>query len=214
MIRGKDTKLVVNMKKSLIFAICLASVIQVSDLSAITGTEAVAKFQGRMYSAGQMTGIIQWSFNAGPPYTGSFKYMAPNKIYIKFSSPQGKVLVANGRKLWIYDPGNNVCAVQDLGGGGSGGFAGMVNGYMGIVTSQGSGGYTLKLKNSDRTYSEIMLWLDSGFFLKKAVLKNQKGDLLKVSLSNVSFSATVMKSLFDFNVPANTQVIKNPLQVR
>lgn len=202
------------MKKVSILTICLACVLQVSDLSAITGSEALAKFQGRMYSAGRMTGIIQWSFNSGPPYTGSFKYLAPNKIYIKFSSPQGKVLVANGRKLWIYDPGNNVCAVQDLGGGGSGGIAGMVKGYMGIVTSQGSGGYTLKLKNSDRTYSEIMLWLDSSFFLKKAVLKNQKGDALKVTLSNVSFSTSVMKSLFDFNVPANTQVIKNPLQVR
>lgn len=202
------------MKKIFIAAFALISVMQVSHLSAITGSEALAKFKGRMYSAGRMTGIIQWSYNSGPPYTGSFKYLAPNKIYIKFSSPGGKVLVANGRKLWIYDPGNNVCAVQDLGGGGSGGIAAMVKGYMGIVTSQGGGGYTLKLKNSDRTYSEIMLWLDKSFFLKKAVLKTAKGDALKVTLSNVSFSTSVMESLFDFNVPANTQVIKNPLQVR
>jgi len=205
------------MKKAVFLTISTFSVICLLitvDLSAITGSDALAKFQGRMYSAGRMTGIIQWSTNGGPPYTGSFKYLAPNKIYIKFSSPSGKTLVANGRKLWVYDPGNNVCAVQDLGGGGSGGFGGLVSGYMGIVTSQGSGGYTLKLKNSDRTYSEIMLFLDSSFFLRKAVLKNQKGDTLNVSLSNVSFSTSVPKSLFDFNVPANTQVIKNPLQVR
>ena len=202
------------MKKILITAFTFICLMQVSHLSAITGSEALAKFQGRMYSAGRMTGIIQWSNNSGPPYTGSFKYLAPNKIYIKFSSPSGKVLVANGRKLWIYDPGNNVCAVQDLGGGGSGGIGGLVSGYMGIVTSQGGSGYTLKLKNPERKFNEIMLFLDKSFFLRKAVLKSKSGDTINVTLSNVSFSTSVPKSLFDFNVPANTQVIKNPLQVR
>jgi len=187
--------------------------VSAASLMAITGTEAVEKFRSRMFGVPQLTGIISWSMDNGTPYTGSFKYMSPGKIYVKFSSPAGKVIVSNGKKLWIYDPGSNVCGVQELAPGQSGGIAGLINGYTGIVTSQGNG-YTLKLKNSERSYPEITLILDSTFFLKKAILKDKEGDSLRFSLSNVDTSATIMRGIFDFNVPANAQVVKNPLQIK
>jgi outer membrane lipoprotein-sorting protein len=140
--------------------------------------------------------------------------MSPGKIYVKFSSPSNKVVVANGKKLWVYDPGSSICGIQDLAGNGSGGIASLVNDYLAIVTSQGTGGYTLKLKNSNRTYSEIVLILDSSFMLKKATLKSKDGESISFTLSNIDTSASVMKNLFDFSVPANTQVVKNPLNIK
>ena len=202
------------MKVKIFLASILFSTLAFSDAYAITADEALEKFRGRMYSAGSLTGIISWSGDSDVAFTGSFKYMSPGRIYVKFSSPQGKVLACNGKKLWIYDPANNICAVQDMDGGGSYGIAGLVKGYMGIVTSQGSSGYTLKLKKDDAHYPEIILSLDSSFFLKKAVLKDREGRALRFSISNIDTSATVMKTQFDFNVPANTQVIKNPFQIK
>lgn len=181
---------------------------------AITGDEALAQFRGRMNGAGKLTGIISWSHSGGETYTGAFKYMSPGKIYIKFSSPPGKTIVSNGKSLWIYSSGSNICGVQDLAGGGSGGIAALTSGYFAIVTAQGPGGYTIKLKNNEKSFSEITLMVDSSFFLRKAILKSKDGGTYNFSLSNISASAAVIPSIFDFNVPSNAQVVKNPLNIK
>ncbi|HOP61887.1 MAG TPA: outer-membrane lipoprotein carrier protein LolA [Spirochaetota bacterium] len=181
---------------------------------ALTGDEALAKFRARMNSSGKLTGIISWSRSGGETYTGAFKYLSPGKIYVKFSSPAGKTIVSNGKSLWIYSSGSNICGVQDLARGGSGGIAALTSGYFAIVTAQGPGGYTIKLKNNDRSFSEIILMVDSTFFLRKAILKSKNGGTYNFSLSNISTSAAVIPSIFDFNVPSNAQVVKNPLNIK
>jgi outer membrane lipoprotein-sorting protein len=140
--------------------------------------------------------------------------MSPGKIYIKFSSPAGKTIVSNGKSLWIYSSGSNICGIQDLAGGGSGGIAALTSGYFAIVTAQGPGGYTIKLKNNDKSFQEITLTVDSTFFLKKAAIKTKDGGSYNFSLSNISFSAPVIPSIFDFNVPSSAQVVKNPLNIK
>ncbi len=181
---------------------------------AITGDEAVARFKKRMYSAGKLTGIISWSTGSGMTYTGSFKYLNPGKIYVKFSNPSGKTIVSNGRKLWVYSPASNTVGVQDLGRGGSGGIASFVNGYFAIVTSQGAGGYTIKLKNNEKRFSEITIITDGSFFLKRAIFKTQNGLAYNFSISNVSTSAAVVPTIFSFDVPASAQVVTNPLNIQ
>jgi len=201
------------MKKRIILITLL--LLALCDYSfAITGDEALSSFRGRMSSIGKLTGIISWSHSSGETYTGSFKYMSPGKIYIKFSSPSGKIIVSNGKSLWVYSPGSNICGVQDLGGGGSGGIAALTSGYFAIVTAQGPGGYTIKLKNNDKSFSEIILMVDSTFFLKKAMLKSKDGGSYNFSISNISADASVIPSIFDFNVPSNSQVVKNPLNIK
>ncbi len=179
----------------------------------VTGDEALANFRSRMNSIGKMTGIISWTSASGETYTGSFKYM-PGKIYVKFSSPSGQVIVANGRSLWLYSPGSNICGVQDLAGGGSGGIAAFTTGYLAIVTAQGGGGYTIKLKNNDKSYNEITLNLDASYFLKKAVFRSKDGGSISFTLSNINTSAAVLPNIFNFDVPASAQVVKNPLNIK
>lgn len=180
---------------------------------AITGDEALSNFRNRMSGISKLTGIIAWSHSSGETYTGSFKYMNPGKIYIKFSSPAGKTIVSNGKSLWVYTPGSNICGVQDLAGGGSGGIAAFTTGYFAIVTAQGPGGYTIKLKNNDKSFSEIILMVDSTFFLRKAILRSKDGGSYNFSISNIS-TAAVIPSIFDFNVPSGAQVVKNPLNIK
>ncbi len=181
---------------------------------AITGDEALSSFRNRMGSIGKLTGIISWSYSTGETYTGSFKFMSPGKIYIKFSNPSGKIIVSNGRSLWVYSPGSNICGVQDLGGGGSGGIAALTTGYLAIVTAQGPGGYTIKLKSNEKSFSEITLIVDSTFFLKKAIIKSKNGESYNFSISNINANASVIPSIFDFNAPSNAQVVKNPLNIK
>ncbi len=181
---------------------------------AITGDEALAKFQSRMYASGKLTGIISWATGSGMTYTGSFKYLNPGKIYVKFSNPSGKTIVSNGRKLWVYSPSSNIVGVQDLGHGGSGGIASLTKGYLAIVTAQGSNGYTIKLKNNERSFSEIIIMTDSTFFLKRAIFKTKDGMAYNFSISNISTSAAVVPTIFSFDVPANAQVVKNPLDIQ
>jgi hypothetical protein len=56
--------------------------------------------------------------------------------------------------------------------------------------------------------------VDSTFFLKKAILKSKDGGTYNFSISNVNASAAVIPSIFDFNVPSNSQVVKNPLNIK
>ncbi len=115
----------------------------------------------------------------------------PGKIFVKFSSPAGKTIVSNG-KACGFILGSNICGIQDLAGGGSGGIAALTSGYFAIVTAQGPGGYTIKLKNNDKSFQEITLMVDSTFFLRKAIIKTKDGGTYNFSLSNISFSAPII----------------------
>jgi outer membrane lipoprotein-sorting protein len=192
----------------------LVLLISAAPASALTGDEAVKKFQQRMNGIGTMSGSISWMHQSGQGYTGNFKFMAPGRVYIKFTSPSGRVLASNGKRLWVYDSSSNICGVQDLAKGGSGGIAALVNGYLAILTAQGPSGYTVKLKSAEKAYSDVTLVLDSSFLLKKAVLANKSGDGLTITLSGVRTGESMVPGMFDFAVPPNAQLVKNPLDVK
>jgi outer membrane lipoprotein-sorting protein len=206
----------VEMKKlHIVFIAALLSLMLPAGVAhALTGEEALAKFQARMNSIGTMSGVISWTHQSGETYIGGFKYMAPGKLHIKFNTPGGRVLVTNGRRLWVYDSSSNVCGVQDMEKGGSGGIAGFVNGYLAILTAQGPSGCTLKLKSPDKTYADITLVLDGSFMLKKAVFATKDGDGFSVTLSNIKTGESMISGVFDFSVPSNAQIVKNPLDVK
>ena len=186
-----------------------------SSLFSITGEEAVQNFQNRMRRLSKLTGVISWSALDGQTYAGSFKYMAPDKIYVKFTSPTEKILVSNGKTLWIYNPGTNMCGVQELAkGSNSGGIASIVSdGYTSIAFS-GETGYTIKLKRDDKLYREIILSVDTTYLLRGAIFKRDDKRILSFSLFDTSTNVEVNDSLFNFKVPKGVQIVKNPLNIR
>jgi len=180
----------------------------------LAGDEAVEKFRSRMLRLKKLTGVISWTSIEGQTYSGGFKYMAPDRIYVKFTSPTEKVLVSNGKTLWIYSPANRMCGIQELEKGTtSGGIAGLVTGYEGIA-SGGDQGYIIKLKSDDKQYREIILSVDGTFLLKGAIFKRDDGRIMSFSISDVSADADVRPTLFDFTVPGGVQIVKNPLNMR
>lgn len=197
-----------------IFLLCVCIFIPVSaELFAVTGDEAVAKFRSRFYGLSTLRGAVSITSTTGEMMSGSFKFMAPGKFYIKFSAPAGKIIATNGKKLWVYDPNDNVCGVQDVGGGGSGGIAGIINGYMSIASSGGSD-TTIRLKNPKKDFRDIIIQVDSSYLPKKITFRRENGDGMAVSFSNLTANDPMSPGLFDFNVPANVQLVKNPLNIR
>lgn len=184
----------------------------ITPVFSMTGNEAVAKFQARMRSFSTLQGVLTINYTSGRMITGSFKYMAPGKFYFKMTNPAGKTIVTNGRKLWIFDASTQICGIQEAGGL-SGGIASFVNGYYAIAQPRG-GSTVIKLKSPNRTYSNVTLLVDSTFMLKNASFKNKKGDGFSVSLSGLRSGGNIHSGLFDFNVPSNAQVIKDPLNIR
>jgi len=200
----------ITMKIKIAVATALLIILQTAPNFALTADEVMEKFRGRMHGAGKLSGTIKWESDTNMQYSGSFKYMS-GKIFIKFNNPPGKVIVCNGKKLWIYNQNSNICGVQDVGGG-TGGIAGLLHGYNGIVTGQGADGYTVKLNKPNAAFPEAILRLDQSFFLKSVSLKNRNGNQLRFTIA--LDSGAVLNSQFEFNVPPNAQVVKNPLQIK
>jgi hypothetical protein len=50
--------------------------------------------------------------------------------------------------------------------------------------------------------------------LKKVKFSRENGDGFTASLSGVILNEPIASGVFDFNPPANSQVVKNPLNVR
>jgi len=203
------------MKNKALFIITtiLISISPLSDIFAISGDDAVARFRARMGGAEKLAGTISWTTANGTIYTGAFKYMRPGMIHVRFSSPPNKTIVSNGKKLWIYDSSSNICGVQDLGSWGSGGIGGMISGYSAIA-SGGDGGYIIRLKSATRNFPEIVINTDSSFMLRRATLKNRNGDMISFTLNLLDSTGSVSAGMFNFSVPSNAQVINNPLNIK
>jgi outer membrane lipoprotein-sorting protein len=200
--------------KRLKISMVFLSVFYATGLFSISGDDAVQKFQSRMRHLAKLTGVISWTAYGGQTYVGSFKYLAPGKIYVKFTSPFEKILVSNGKTLWIYTPGNKMCGIHELiKGTNSGLIATIESGYNSVATS-GDTGHTIKLKSDKKQYREIILSVDSTFLLKGAIFKREDNRMLSFTISETSTKAEVNENLFNFKVPRGVQIVKNPVNIR
>lgn len=186
---------------------------QVNSYS-LTGEEAINKTAAKLNSISTMEGIISLSYSSGMVYTGVFKFLAPGYFHIKFTNPAGKTIVSNGKKLWIYDETNNVCGVQDLEPEKySGGLASLTKGYFAIV-NESENKTIIKLKSNEKVFKEISLLVNKSYMLKKISFQKEDGEGFSAILSNVKTGHKIHHRHFNFDVPANAQLIKNPLNIR
>jgi outer membrane lipoprotein-sorting protein len=157
--------------KSIALVSAVAALLIITPLFAITGGEALSKFRSRMYSIGSMRGMVTMTTGSGEQLSGSFSYKAPGKINVQFGN--GKAIVSNGRKLWVYSPESGICGVQDLGGGGSGGIAGLVSNYRAIARPAGNG-VLIQMTGSGR-YDDITIRTDGSYLLQTVTFNSTTG---------------------------------------
>lgn len=220
--------------KQIKIIITILMILSTAPAFSLTGDEALQKFKDQMAGIKTMRGQISLLYQNGEMYSGSFKYMFPGKIFIQFSEPSGKTIVSNGKKLWAYDAASGVCGVQELDievdeddkdfkeNAGSkrirvqdrGGPSVFLSGYQVTAVSEEKTGVTIELMNGTRKYTDIKLVLNNEFMLIKAIFKNDKDEGFMIKLSDVKTGEKITPGLFDFNVPANSQIVKNPLDIR
>jgi len=181
---------------------------------AIPASEILERFKNRMTNFENLSGTISWTTQLGITYIGNFKYINPGKLYIKITSPQSSLLVANRKKLWLYDPSHKICSLQNLDNKLSGGIVNLIKEYQPILSEKTADGYIIQLVNSSKPYPTIIISMDETFFLKKTVLIDKANKETNLTIISPSTTENIMKKFFKFEVPANTQVIKNPLDIK
>jgi outer membrane lipoprotein-sorting protein len=203
-----------------------------SSVSALTGEEAMAKLVDRLAGAETMKGKITISYQSGEIYSGIFIYAHPGKMYIKFTDPPGKLIVTNGKKLWVYDSTTDVCGVQELETEEikpdkddtekqtkaikpklMGGISRFFKTYEARM-SENSSQPVIELSNESKKYSDIKFILNPDFMLSSAVFKDKEGDGFMIKLSDVKIGEKITPGVFNFKAPDNAQIVKNPLDIR
>lgn len=203
------------------------------SLFSLTDKEVFEKLKERFGNITTLKGTISISYSTGETYTGNFQYQPPGQVYIKFSNPPGKIIASNKKKLYVYDAATELCGIQELYYEDeekdqeldeeekkekeekiNGGLENIFDLYKPALISEENEEYTLELINEKQKLKKISLNLDKTFFLLNAQFFENDETFYSVQLSNLKFDEKIMPGLFNFNVPANAQVVKNPLDIR
>ena len=149
----------------------------------------------------RFTGNITIIANSGQISSGKVYYQHPNKLRVKLSN--GRLIITNGKFLWMCEPSRSVCFKQDVGGLG-GGVMTLLKNY----ASQKQGDrYVFTAPNSEKIKKVIISAQDS--MLKSVELSTAEGSIA-VNFSNLTIGIGLKSSLFYYK-DSNTQIIENPL---
>ena len=201
-----------------------------------TAEEVINNLIEQFQTIETMKGQLNLTYQTGEVYSGTFIYMNPGKIYIKMTEPPGKVIVTDSKKLWAYDSSTDVCGVQELETAEeesenedakkkkeknenevklSGGIAQFLEAYEIISITEESSNYYVELAGEAEKFTEIKIEINSDFLLEKAIFKDKNNeDGCVIELSDIKSGERITPGIFNFDVPANAQVVKNPLDVR
>lgn len=136
------------------------------------------------------------------------------------SDPAGSLVVSDGKKLWMYLPGDKqVHIYQDLSSSASGAMAMDILGDLGSLdekfeTSMGEAGvdsYAVVLKPKpglESNYQQIELVVAKGDYkLEKVTLTDLFGGLTIYAFSNLKLNPELKTGTFTFEVPKGVEVI-------
>jgi outer membrane lipoprotein carrier protein len=160
--------------------------------------------------------------------TGTVKYKSSDKLLVEFYSPVGQRIIANGKMMWIYIPGMNVVAEQDLHSDSGLFSAGTKSGLNRLFSKyhyrfaskeqpekqpDGTKQYTmlLKQKESRSGFRTIKLWITEDFFISRAQGETSTGKKLDIAFSKIKTNIDISNGVFKFESPARARIIKNPM---
>jgi outer membrane lipoprotein carrier protein len=173
------------------------------NLYAQSGEELLSQLFSKMSSLESIRANV--SINGT---TGLLSYKQPHNLYLKLSD--GRIISANGRFLWFYNPSRAIAGKQDLKGS-SGGLRGLLSGYETITAS----GRVIRLQSEKKAYEEILVSLSPDNVLKSIRMK-RRGDseYYEISLSGVQTDIGLPASIFNYHPPSSAQIVENPLNQR
>jgi outer membrane lipoprotein-sorting protein len=172
------------------------------------------------------TGDFKW-VNGESHYSGKIRYKKPDKILLVFDDPQDQKIVSNGSELYIYIPYLKVVVQQSLGESTESallastsetGLQKLFDEYAfsfydssSLQPYKGTSAYHLKLsqKTAKVGFKRMDLWVsDEGLILQSNGV-SPNGINVSLIFSNVQLNTELPDYIFDFEVPADAQIIRN-----
>ncbi|MDD5067966.1 MAG: outer-membrane lipoprotein carrier protein LolA, partial [bacterium] len=161
---------------------------------------------------------------------GVIKYRIPDNFIMLYSQPQDQIIYSDGKVLKIYVPELNVLGEQNLEHF-KPGF--LVSGKSSLyymrnkfnisfhksnkpVLINNMPYYILLLEQKDVTsgFKKILLYVNQFWVIVKAEATTLEENFISISFSDITLNTKMTDNEFEFNLPVNTQTIKNPLLLK
>ncbi len=147
--------------------------------------------------------------------SGTVKLMRPGRFYWTYREPYERVLVADGERIWMYDPDLEQVTVRDLKAGLGNTPAALLTGDLAVLDN---------FEVVETTQTDNILWLQLvpvkrdgdfdrislGFFGPRLVqfeLKDRLGQTTRVEFNDIQLNPTLDSDEFRFKIPEGADVI-------
>jgi outer membrane lipoprotein carrier protein len=148
---------------------------------------------------------------------GSMALDRPGKFRWSVEKPMPQVVIANGDKLWIYDPDLMQVTIRSLKTEAGEAPALLLshqnttletNYSIETMTDQKAlRWFLLKPKQNDNMFASVKMGFDPKHQLKEMVLEDQIGHVTRVEFANIEMNKSLSAGLFTFKAPKGTDVI-------
>ncbi|MGQ9615324.1 MAG: LolA family protein [Spirochaetota bacterium] len=172
------------------------------------------------------TANIEW-VNGDAHYRGRIRYKKANKILIEFEDPKDQVVVSNGNLINIYIPGLKVVVQQSLSESTESSllttqsefglrrlfdeYSLSFYGTSSLQPFRNTGAYHLKLdqKRPKVGFKTMDIWVSEKGLILQSNGVSQNGIKVSLTFSNIKINTEIPDHIFDFEIPADAQVIRN-----
>ncbi|UCB47269.1 MAG: outer membrane lipoprotein carrier protein LolA [Spirochaetota bacterium] len=196
------------------------------DINIVSINDIKMSMTDMFNSIDDYTADFNW-INGDVSYLGVIKYKKPDKILLEFDEPEEQKIVSNGNVLYIYIPYLKVVAQQSLSEStesmilstaSESGLSKLFDEYSfsfyGTSTLQPFGGtnaYHLKLnqKRPKVGFKQMDFWVsEDGLILQSNGVSPNEVEV-SLTFSNIRLNEELPDYIFDFEVPADAQIIRN-----
>jgi outer membrane lipoprotein-sorting protein len=169
---------------------------------------------------------IEWN-NGNASYTGTISYKKANKLLIEFEEPEDQVISTDGMFLYIYIPYLKVVVQQSLGEDTEStllattsetGLTKLFDEYDFSFFESSSPepfgdtmAYHLKLeqKRPKVGFRQMDMWVSQDGYILQSNGKSPNGLDVSLTFTNVIINSELPDYIFEFEVPADAQIIRN-----
>ena len=141
----------------------------------------------------------------------------PGKFRWEVRSPAPQIIIANGKRLWIYDPDLQQVTIRSLQSGAGDAPALLLSHQSSalestykIETRNDSSAlrwFILTPKQKDNMFASVKMGFDAHKQLKEMLLQDQIGHSTRVQFAKIEVNIKLSPTLFTFKAPAGTDVI-------
>ncbi|HCY11936.1 MAG: outer membrane lipoprotein carrier protein LolA [Deltaproteobacteria bacterium GWC2_55_46] len=175
--------------------------------------EAISTVQASFTQEVSSKGLKQKQLSSGRVW-----FKKPGKMRWEYASPEGDLIVSDGRTFWLYQSDLNQVIEQKIAGAASSMATDFLSGvgelnrdfHIALAGSE-EGFYRLKLtpKKAEPSLKALLLDVDKGSFLiKRSSVADNFGTETIIELNDIKTNEPLKDKLFKFTPPKGAQVVR------